>query len=118
MKEHDNSQRALSLRSPWAELVISGRKRIENRSWQTQYRGRIWIHESGPGGRGLLGTITLVDILTEDEAWEAFPKQRRYIEGPWCWVLADPKLRKRPILCPGALRLWRVPEHIVRPPAR
>ena len=36
--------RALSLTQPWASLLVSGKKRIETRSWATQYRGWLAIH--------------------------------------------------------------------------
>lgn len=36
--------KAISLWQPWANLVIYGDKRIETRSWKTNYRGRIAIH--------------------------------------------------------------------------
>ena len=35
---------ALSVRQPWAELIVSGKKSIEIRRWQRSYRGRICIH--------------------------------------------------------------------------
>ena len=35
---------ALSIKQPWASLLISGRKTIEVRSWTTRIRGRILIH--------------------------------------------------------------------------
>ena len=35
---------ALSLKQPWAALLVSGRKTIEIRSWATRVRGRILIH--------------------------------------------------------------------------
>ena len=38
--------KALTLRPHWAWLVVNGHKDIENRSWQTRRRGRIWIHAS------------------------------------------------------------------------
>lgn len=38
--------RALSLRQPWAWLVVNGYKDIENRSWKTNRRGRIYVHAS------------------------------------------------------------------------
>ena len=38
--------KVLSLRQPWASLIVMGDKRIENRSWPTDYRGRIAIHAS------------------------------------------------------------------------
>lgn len=36
--------RALSIRQPWASLILKCRKDIENRTWPTRYRGRILIH--------------------------------------------------------------------------
>jgi len=35
---------ALSLKQPWAALVVHGRKTIEVRRWPTDRRGRILIH--------------------------------------------------------------------------
>lgn len=49
--------KALSLTQPWATLVAVGEKRIETRSWGTQYRGPLAIHAArnlGPVG-GLEG---------------------------------------------------------------
>jgi len=34
----------LSIRQPWAWLIVHGYKTIENRTWQTAYRGPILIH--------------------------------------------------------------------------
>jgi hypothetical protein len=36
--------KALSLRQPWAWLVSTGVKTIENRKWRTQHRGPFLIH--------------------------------------------------------------------------
>lgn len=36
--------KALSIRQPWAWLIINGGKDIENRSWHTNYRGRFLVH--------------------------------------------------------------------------
>ena len=36
--------KALSVRQPWAWLIVNGCKDIENRNWYTTQRGRIWIH--------------------------------------------------------------------------
>jgi hypothetical protein len=36
--------KALTLTQPWATLVAIGAKRIETRSWSTQYRGPLAIH--------------------------------------------------------------------------
>ena len=36
--------RALSIKQPWAWLILNGIKDIENRTWQTKFRGTILIH--------------------------------------------------------------------------
>lgn len=36
--------KALSIRQPWAWLVVNGLKDIENRTWYTKQRGVILIH--------------------------------------------------------------------------
>ncbi len=38
--------KALSLKQPWAELVVSGRKTLEIRKWNTKFRGELLIHAS------------------------------------------------------------------------
>lgn len=38
--------KALTVREPWGWLIVNGYKDIENRSWPTKMRGRIWIHSS------------------------------------------------------------------------
>lgn len=39
--------KALSIRNPWAAMIVSGQKRIENRSRRTTHRGLIALHSSG-----------------------------------------------------------------------
>lgn len=36
--------KALSLRQPWAWLVVHGGKHVENRGWNTKFRGDFLIH--------------------------------------------------------------------------
>ena len=38
--------KALSLKQPFAELVVLGKKTIELRKWNTHFRGRFLIHAS------------------------------------------------------------------------
>lgn len=35
---------ALSIRQPWAWLIVHGHKPLENRTWGTKFRGRIAVH--------------------------------------------------------------------------
>jgi len=36
--------KALSINQPWAWLIVNGYKTIENRDWDTRYRGEFLIH--------------------------------------------------------------------------
>ena len=36
--------KALTIKEPWASLIIEGYKKYEFRSWKTNYRGKILIH--------------------------------------------------------------------------
>lgn len=38
--------KAISIRQPWAWLIVNGYKDIENRNWDTKYRGQVLIHAS------------------------------------------------------------------------
>ena len=36
--------KVLTIKQPWATLIIDGYKKYEFRSWKTNYRGKILIH--------------------------------------------------------------------------
>lgn len=38
--------KTLSIRQPWAWLIVNGYKPIENRDWATRYRGPFLVHAS------------------------------------------------------------------------
>lgn len=38
------TMKALSIRQPWAWLILHAGKDIENRTWRTAYRGPVLIH--------------------------------------------------------------------------
>jgi len=40
------TMKALSLKQPWAELILQGRKKIDIRKWNTKFRGVFLIHAS------------------------------------------------------------------------
>lgn len=47
-----NPALCLSVRQPWAWLIVNGWKNIENRDWPTRVRGRVLIHASKTMTRG------------------------------------------------------------------
>lgn len=55
---------ALSLKQPWAALLVSGRKSVEIRKWATTVRGRVYIHAAR-------------DSDARPEAWAHVPDELR-----------------------------------------
>lgn len=101
--------KALSIRQPWAWLIVNGGKDVENRSWHTKFRGRFLVHAaqgmtSNEFTRallycfdrglpmpdrwdmlrgGIIGSVELVDSLDQsDSPW--------YM-GEKAFLLRDPK---------------------------
>ena len=128
----DSPERAISIRQPWASLIIYDGKNIENRSRRTNYRGPVALHasmtiegdivsaivndihpctgrlfnsEAVEQGRHLVtgGIVGVADVI---DCVDRYPSE--WFFGPYGYVLAN----ARPvefIPCPGALGLfdWR-----------
>lgn len=72
------STKVLSIRQPWAWFIIHGYKPVENRTWKTNFRGRVYVHAGKEfdhdgfawiwGRRRQLGLSTYIDfeLLTAD----------------------------------------------------
>jgi hypothetical protein len=53
--ERGRFMKALTICQPYAHLILRGAKRVENREWPTNYRGRLYIHAGK--SRSWLGPI-------------------------------------------------------------
>lgn len=97
---------ALVVKSPWAEMILQGRKCWELRSQKTQKRERICIALSG--SKKLLGEVDLVDCIElDDHSIEnnfnkhqvVDPRHILKIQSPapiYAWVLQSPSLYSSP----------------------
>jgi len=118
-------KKVLSVTMPWAWLIMKWGKDIENRTWKTNYRGRILIHASkkpdpkmgeilfGWSARitddcnraaymlcgCIIGSVELVDCVQGHGSRWAEP-------GMWHWVLRNPEIFNNPIQTKGSLGLW------------
>jgi len=119
--------KALSIKQPWAHLIIVGAKDVENRSRPTGFRGLFAVHVSlkradyedvgveaiprefrepakwawernASAGR-IIGTVELVDCIQDSNSIWA-------IDDYWHWVLRDPRQYKRSRPATGRLGLW------------
>lgn len=50
---------ALSIRQPWAWLIVNGHKDIENRDWPTNFRGQLLVHAGLTMTRKYYDQVTL-----------------------------------------------------------
>ncbi len=57
--------KVLTLRQPWAGLLVLGIKQMETRSWNTKYRGRLYIHASASMSREELRLLMRLWTLLE-----------------------------------------------------
>ena len=129
--------KALTISQPYATLIATGEKWVENRRWGTAYRGPLAIH-AGKGTqymdrRDLLALATeyptgCIMAVAELVACVNIERTRRWdrstvlatgitvddvlshehAEGPWCWVLQNIRRLSAIVYCPGSQGLWDV----------
>jgi len=58
--------KTISIKQPWTSLICSGIKDIENRTWQTKFRGRVLVH----AGAKPVSMSNPNDVFTEQQ-WNA-----------------------------------------------
>jgi len=127
--------KCLSIRQPWVELILSGRKCVENRSWKTRYRGTLGIHSSTsleawealslaerddfvPAWRTagvppcgfVLGVVELVTICRYKDLPTGLRQHRFALSHAenWCWVLERPRWLREPVRAKGNAALFHV----------
>lgn len=133
--------KALTVCQPYAHLIATGEKRVENRRWATPHRGLLAIHagkslewmghstpEDYPGMAfgaivavaELAGCVrlSLTDATSgtaPDWAAARWPWLAEHVhtEGPVCWVLENVRRLQWPVPCTGARALWDVPADVL-----
>lgn len=119
--------KAISVKQPWAELICLGVKDIENRTWRTKFRGRVYIHapakpdKTSPLSKEreqatahieefqfknsvIIGEVTIADCVQNHKSIWADKG-----EGIWHWVLKDAVFYEKPIEnVKGKLGIWTI----------
>lgn len=120
--------KVLTIKQPWAWLIAQGFKDVENRTWQTSYRGPLAIHVGKSEdvmkdkailnwieGKGIslcpsftqmrsqmghiIAVVKLTDIVQDSSSIWA-------IDGQFHWEIENVQLIN-PIPAKGKLGLWR-----------
>ena len=118
--------KVLTIKEPWATLIVEQYKKYEFRSQKTKYRGKILIHaglnienkdvlkkyDLNYSKGQIIGETELVDCILVDEK---FNKELKKINpiiysnnhvGKYAWKLKNIKKYKNKISVKGKLGLW------------
>lgn len=126
--------KVISIIEPWASLIKEGRKKIETRSWKTNYRGKIYIHASlkkVPKNNerinnllsllkdknfkygSIIAEAEIIDCIYMDEMFLEKIKNNpqeyicgEYSIGRYAWILDNIKILPEPIPAKGSLGIW------------
>lgn len=121
--------KVLTVREPWASLIINGFKKYEFRSWKTSYRGKILIHSGLNIEKDLLdrfkeykidyvlgaiiGEAEIVDCIFVDKKFnDKLRKIDPVVYGrsnhteTYAWKLDNIKKYDKVIYTKGKLGLW------------
>ncbi|QQG40160.1 MAG: ASCH domain-containing protein [Candidatus Aenigmatarchaeota archaeon] len=124
--------KCLSVKQPYADLILSGRKTIENRHWNAAYRGDLLIHASANvdaegckrlgidpaklAKGAILGKVRMVDVIKYDSLdkfrflyTKHFAPDAYYDEGKtFGLVMTQPQRFPKPVLLKGRLGMFEV----------
>lgn len=122
--------KALTVCQPYAELIASGVKIIENRTWPTPYRGplaihagksRAWLSDNDAEDYGIVadlipfGAVVAIADLVDCRRFDDLSRElqrHEHADGPWCWVLANVR-RVEPVPFRGAQGLFDIPDTVL-----
>jgi hypothetical protein len=125
--------KAITIKNPWAELIVHAGKNIENRTWPTSYRGLIFIHASKKLDPDEIGDAVyfcdamgiksdaVTRILSPNHGYECggiigqamlvdcvSSSTSPWFSGPFGFVLEE--IKPVPFIpCRGSLGLWEPP---------
>jgi hypothetical protein len=111
--------KALTIRQPWAGLIVDGFKDVENRNAPTHFRGRLCVHagltpdlepevvrlmlgRSQSHLGAVIGTVEILDCVPDSESPWALP-------GMWHWLLGDALVLRNPFPFSGKQGFFDVP---------
>lgn len=119
--------KALSLKQPFAELILQGKKKIELRRWNTKFRGKFLIHASKiPDSKSMknfgfsnlpcgfiVGSAELVEVKKYTNKNEHRKDKDKHLAdsswGNYGFVLKNPR-RIKSIPAKGKLNFWEFNE--------
>lgn len=121
------SIKALSIVQPWAECIVSKGKNIENRSWNTAFRGYVAIHASLSKDKDrfafckkkyrislspddldfgvIVGFAEIVDVVTKKDLNR---NTKQWFLGDYGFKLKNIVKLRKPVRVDGSLGFWNL----------
>jgi hypothetical protein len=127
--------KALTIRQPWAELIVSSRRRFEVRNWKPDYKGWLLVHAgkkldeeaarrfniaAGDLTFGaIIGKVRIDDCIEfTPQTWEELRSQHLewsdYQPGVFGWRLSEAAKFEHAIPWSGSLGLFEVPDAAIQ----
>lgn len=115
--------KVLSMKQPWAELILQSKKKIELRKWNIKFRGEFLIHASKvPDEKAMkkfglnilpcgfiVGKATLINVKKYKNDIEHKKDKKLHLAddgwGDYGFILKDVK-RIKPVPAKGQLGFW------------
>lgn len=134
----------LSMHQPWASLLVYGIKRVEGRTWSTEYRGRMWIAAAKrqpapfeieevenqyckvfglprieipfPESYPTACLLGAVDLVDAKthDDYMATKTTREESSSDHVFLCSNPRVLMMPGQCSGEHKLWRIPADKVK----
>lgn len=121
--------KVISIRQPWASLIINGYKKYEFRTWKTSFRGIIYIHASQQMEKNqldrfqslkfhyptgvIIGMVEITDCVKVTKLWEdQLIEQNEFIYGAtrnrtgYAFEMKQAYKFEKPIKVSGQLGIW------------
>lgn len=127
--------KALSIRQPWAWAIMAGHKKIENRTWDTKFRGMFLVHAGlkiDVAGIAFIRRMNLIDQMPvlatgcllgtvilgstiKPTPIEQFTGMDPWYRGEFGFLLHTPQPLPASIPYKGRLGFFEVPDEAWRP---
>lgn len=111
--------KALSIRNPWAHMILCGEKEFEFRTWQTDYRGDLLICSSAnPKIKDTIMGHALVIVRLNDifevtaKNYKDFDLDEKPEGKLYAWQLTDSRVIK-PFPVKGKLNFFNVDDNLI-----
>jgi hypothetical protein len=127
--------KAISIKQPWLDLILNGKKDIETRTYNTEYRGYLFLHapkgkdalmmkailESEPGYKPVTGAIIGIAKLVAVMPYETEEAFMHHYSRHWCnedyyddetesygFVMKNVMRLQYPFFCTGRTKIFNV----------